>query len=280
MRGKELDGAEKLFIANLSKEPFPTELQNKYIAESRVSENIQLEEKRKTRARLRNLALILVGAVIFAMMVTILATVFGGQVGISSIRVGLANATAQAGATLAEEQANANVTAQIEAEQQSNARATAQVEAEQQSIGRATAQIEAEQQSNARATAQADAKAQQTLANQQAQIARARELAALSVNQRDKTFDLSMLLGIEAFRKDDTTQTRSALLDNSQSNPQLLQYLYGQTNSVSSVAFSPNGTMLASGNANNTITLWNVVTGLPIGQPFKGHTSPVIKHSL
>ena len=34
MRGKELDGAEKLFIANLSKEPFPTELQNKYIAES------------------------------------------------------------------------------------------------------------------------------------------------------------------------------------------------------------------------------------------------------
>ena len=186
-------------------------------------------------------------------MVTILATVFGGQVGISSIRVGLANATAQAGATLAEEQANANATAQVAAKQQSNARATAQAEAEQQSIGRATAQIEAEQQSNARATAQVEGE-------QQAIIARSGELIAQSVAVRSRDLSLSLLLGVEAFRVQTNLQTLGVLMDNLYADPQPEAYLSGHTDTVTSVAFSPDGKSLASGSHDQSIILWNVET--------------------
>lgn len=41
----------------------------------------------------------------------------------------------------------------------------------------------------------------------------------------------------------------------------------GHTAKVTAVAFSPDGTMLASGSADRTIRLWNVATGRPVGPP-------------
>ena len=50
-----------------------------------------------------------------------------------------------------------------------------------------------------------------------------------------------------------------------------IQVLTGHTDWVSSVAFSPDGKLLASGSGDQTIRLWNVETGTQI-QELKGHT--------
>ncbi|KAG9096378.1 hypothetical protein FS749_008612 [Ceratobasidium sp. UAMH 11750] len=48
-----------------------------------------------------------------------------------------------------------------------------------------------------------------------------------------------------------------------------------RTRGISSVAYSPNGIHIASGSGENTICIWNVVTGQIIGKPLVGHTDIV-----
>ncbi len=88
-------------------------------------------------------------------------------------------------------------------------------------------------------------------------------------------FQQSLLLGIESFRFMDKSITRGALLDASAANPAILQYLEGHTNQAFTVAFSPNGQILASGDFDGTILLWDVATGKQIGQPLTGHTDTI-----
>jgi WD40 repeat protein len=54
-------------------------------------------------------------------------------------------------------------------------------------------------------------------------------------------------------------------------DPALVDNLTGHTASVRSVAFSPDGTTLASGSWDDTIRLWDVNTGQTIGEPLQGH---------
>src|SRR5262249_2556878 len=115
-------------------------------------------------------------------------------------------------------------------------------------------------------------------------IARAGELATQAVLQRDRQFDLSLLLSAEAFHTADTTRTRSVLLDNTLTNPRLLRYLRSHYDTASSIALSPDGKTLASGSDDPTIVLWGISTvlstsvanGQSIGQPLQGHGDTVL----
>jgi WD40 repeat protein len=56
---------------------------------------------------------------------------------------------------------------------------------------------------------------------------------------------------------------------------QVIPPLTGHTDIVTSVAFNSDGTILASGSADETVRLWDVAGGRPIGQPLTGHTDTV-----
>ncbi|KAG9025260.1 hypothetical protein FS837_005032, partial [Tulasnella sp. UAMH 9824] len=51
--------------------------------------------------------------------------------------------------------------------------------------------------------------------------------------------------------------------------------LKGHSDSVRSVAFSPDSKTLASGSHDGTIRLWHAQTGSPLGEPLKGHSNSV-----
>ena len=120
-----------------------------------------------------------------------------------------------------------------------------------------------------KATAQSNAEE----AERQATKAHVRELIAQSIALRARNLALSLLLGLEAFRNEDNAQTRGLILDNMLFNPQLLEFLRGQTDSITSVAFSPDGKLLASGSADKTIFLRDLNTHELIGPPLNSQSS-------
>jgi len=149
--------------------------------------------------------------------------------------------------------------------------ATAQVANTQAADSLATAQAantQAAQNLAAAQTAEADA-------NTQAQIAGAGALALQAQQLITEDFQLALLLGIEAFQKYDTSQTRDALLGVTNTNPYLLQFLAGHKGIVSSVVSSPDGKMLASSSFDNTIILWDVNNPSDPSQlaTLEGHTN-------
>ncbi|MBK8784597.1 MAG: WD40 repeat domain-containing protein [Anaerolineales bacterium] len=107
-------------------------------------------------------------------------------------------------------------------------------------------------------------------AQEQANLAHAGELAAQSVAFRDSQLDLSLLFSIEANRVADIPRTTNILLDGALARPELSQYLHG-----TSVAYSPDGKMLAFSDTYGNILLWDVTIKKIIGLPFKGHTEKV-----
>lgn len=102
-------------------------------------------------------------------------------------------------------------------------------------------------------------------ARKQARVARAGELAAESVNQRDVNFQVSLLLGLEAYKTNVTDQTEGTLLDNAQAKGELLKYLPNFNSSI--LAISPDGKMFAMDAGDGTVLLKNIDSRTTIGRP-------------
>ena len=121
-------------------------------------------------------------------------------------------------------------------------------------------------------------------ANEQAQIARSRQLAATSLSVIDAQPSLALLLSVEANRMHDSTEARSMLLIDMQYREYLSAFLHGHTAEVHKVVFSPDGKILASASGtngvDNSVRLWDVASGQPVGQPLLGHQESVIALSF
>ncbi|HKQ51189.1 MAG TPA: TIR domain-containing protein, partial [Pyrinomonadaceae bacterium] len=117
-------------------------------------------------------------------------------------------------------------------------------------------------------------------ADQQAQIALARQLASESYAQMENRPDLGLLLGVEANRVQEIFGARRTLLLDMLYREHLSIYLHGPADRVNKVVFSPDGKLLAgaSGGASgrdNSVWLWDVASGQPVGTPLAGHQSQV-----
>jgi WD40 repeat protein len=110
----------------------------------------------------------------------------------------------------------------------------------------------------------------------QKQSSDSRRLAAQSQNNLDQSFDLALLLGLEAHYLDDNAETRGNLLDLLTNKSQLDSYLYEHSTRVDSLAFSPDGRILASGGGpgDNSVILWDLGVHRAIGR-LTGHRNSV-----
>jgi len=93
----------------------------------------------------------------------------------------------------------------------------------------------------------------------QTKTANSRRLAALSVAERDKRLDLSLLLAVEALGTKNTFEARDSLFKALQNRPGLKSFLHMNERYVWSVAFSPDGKILAVGyRGGGGVVLWDV----------------------
>jgi WD40 repeat protein/energy-coupling factor transporter ATP-binding protein EcfA2 len=127
-------------------------------------------------------------------------------------------------------------------------------------------------EANSRATAEA-------VALHQRDLAFVRQLGAQSIAYLHKQFDLAGLLSLEtaqiADELNDSFDGRKSLLAFVNEYSRFVVFLQGHTGSVFSLAFSPDGKMLASGSADKTIILWDVASSQQLGEPLNGHSAGV-----
>ena len=111
------------------------------------------------------------------------------------------------------------------------------------------------------------------------QTARQRDLAASGqlINRSETLGDtdptVSKLLSIAAWRTHPSNDARHAMLA-AAARPGIAT-LAGHTDRVHSVAFSPDGRILASGSFDGTVRLWDVDRHKQIGKPLNGHAGEV-----
>jgi len=107
----------------------------------------------------------------------------------------------------------------------------------------------------------------------QRDIAASGQLISQSETLGDSDPTISKLESIAAWRLNPSTDARYAMLA-AAARPGI-SVLTGRTSRVLSVAFSPDGKTLASGQFYGSVQLWDVTTGRPTGHPLNGHLGPL-----
>jgi WD40 repeat protein len=147
--------------------------------------------------------------------------------------------------------------------------AAARVDAENSA---STAVFEAE----VRATAQANEAAARVEAEEKAAVASSRALAAQSLIQLDKQLDLAVLLSLEAYDRSPTIEAMGSMLSGLVRSPYLQTYWRAHNDRVQSLAFSPDGSVLATGDCYGII-LWDFATGRALGDPLTAADFPQLE---
>ncbi|GAA4442339.1 WD40 repeat domain-containing protein [Phytohabitans houttuyneae] len=108
-------------------------------------------------------------------------------------------------------------------------------------------------------------------ANEQHALALSRQLAAQSLSMSGVDQVRSQKLAAAALRVAPTPEAADA------ATAALANYrsVLGHRSPVQSLAFSPDGRLLATGSSDGTVRLWNPATGRPVGKPLTGHTKQV-----
>ncbi|MCX6629884.1 MAG: hypothetical protein NTW28_19880, partial [Candidatus Solibacter sp.] len=107
-------------------------------------------------------------------------------------------------------------------------------------------------------------------AENQTALANSGRLAAAALLDKETGPDLAALLGLEGRRAADSFDARNSMLLSVQVNLGLISVIRHSGPELS-VAFSPDGKMLARASGDGTVRLWDVARRQPLGDPLRGH---------
>lgn len=148
-----------------------------------------------------------------------------------------------------------------------DAEATSRVQAVEARDAESTSRAEAVDARDAEATARAEA-------DNNARAARARELASSSLLFSDTFPDRAMLLSLQSLAVEDTFEGRNALMSSLLTEWRIEGYFNGHEAFARRVTLSSDGVLLASGDADGSVIIWDAATNTQI-ELLQGHEAPI-----